>query len=492
MLSTEIFPWNENFETGFSEIDAQHRYLVDLLNRLVQCIAYGQAQIDILQVFDELANYAVYHFSAEETIWRQYLDEGEDDLATTHCLAHKQFLTEVGKLRSNLEAQDISLIMKEVISFLVHWLAFHILHTDKHFSKIVFALQKGATLSEAKEAADFAMSGAMRVLIETVLKMYDSLSSKTLELMCEMAARQRAEDRLRLSQKVIEITQDAIFVTDNKCRVIDTNPAFCAIVERENDAILGAKVQELLPHLFTDGQEEAILKMATDKGHWSGEIVGRNANNQTDAVWFTFSAIKDQTGNLTHFAGILSSITPLIEKQHKLTNAANHDMLTGLPNRRLLIDRMDQALFRCKRNGRKLAVCFMDLDGFKRINDDFGHEAGDEVLRTVASRLTACLRDTDTVARLGGDEFVLLFEENLSTENHFEVLMDRVLQTISQPVRFKDRLAQVTASIGVTFYPEDKSSIDELLLHADHAMYQAKRRGKSVYHLFSSIDLACH
>jgi diguanylate cyclase (GGDEF)-like protein/hemerythrin-like metal-binding protein/PAS domain S-box-containing protein len=486
MTDTEIFPWNDNFVTGFPEIDSQHRRLVDLLNRLVQCVAYSQSPVDVLPIFDQLADYALYHFSSEEHLWQQYL--GDDAIAVNHNHTHEKFVAEITAIRNTLESRDIREIMDEVISFLTHWLAFHILHTDKYCAQIVLALQKGASLTQAKKNADIAMSGAMRVLIDTVLKMYDSLSAKTLELMREMAERQRAEEKLKLSRKVIENTQDAIFVTDCECRLIDTNPAFCTIVQRSHESILGLAVQELLPHLFCNDQKNSIMLCAAEKGHWSGEVVGRNAKNQTDAVWFTLSAIKDKNGLITHFAGIISSITPLIEKQFKLSYAADHDILTGLPNRRLLKDRMAQAISRCKRSGRSLAICFMDLDGFKKVNDDLGHEAGDEVLQSVAERLTECLRETDTVARLGGDEFVLLLEDDFSHQNRFELLMQRVLQSVAQPISLKDSEIRVSCSIGVTLYPADNSGVDDLLLHADQTMYQVKNQGKSAYRLYGVRD----
>jgi diguanylate cyclase (GGDEF)-like protein len=174
---------------------------------------------------------------------------------------------------------------------------------------------------------------------------------------------------------------------------------------------------------------------------------------------------------------MVSSITQLVERHHALEAAANFDALTGLPNRRLLTDRLTQAIERSKRVNNLLAVCFMDLDGFKQVNDTLGHDAGDEVLRVVAKRLTQTLRGADTVARLGGDEFVLLLGD-LSLAQEATVLLERVLREVSQPIDLPARQIQVGISIGFTLYPDDAVGPEDLLKHADVALYQAKTNGK--------------
>jgi diguanylate cyclase (GGDEF)-like protein/PAS domain S-box-containing protein len=330
------------------------------------------------------------------------------------------------------------------------------------------------------------MSGAMRVLIETILKMYDSLSSRTLALMREIAERQRVEQSLRLSKNVIDSTLEAIFVTDEALRIIDTNPSFCQEVMREHRELTGMSVMDVMPTLFSPDKTEEILRAVHQNGHWTGEIIGRNNEGELEAVWLTLSAIKDPQGATTQFVGLLSSVSQLLERHQGLVEAANHDTLTGLPNRRLLQDRISQAITRSDRSRNMLAICFLDLDGFKQINDTLGHDAGDEVLRSVAARLVNALRGDDTVARIGGDEFVLLFGE-VEGEQDMVPLLERLLKDIARPVSTGDHTVSVTASIGVTFYPKDEHSAAELLQHADAAMYLAKNNGKSQYRLYQPM-----
>ncbi len=484
ITQTVIFPWNTNFDTGLPVIDEQHRKLVDLLNNLVSHLAAGVDTAELNRVFDELADYALYHFETEESIWEKFLPE--EDLFSAHLRTHHDFVAEVTRLKSDLERVSSALVVDEIVSFLTHWLAFHILETDKHMAKIVLAIQQGEPLQTAKAKASVEMSGAMRVLIETVLHMYDSLSSRTLELMREIAERQRVEESLHLSKNIIESTLEAIFITDPDCRIIDTNPAFCIDMQRAHDDLVGMSVGEVMPNLFSQEKRGEILRVAGESGHWAGEIIGRNGQGEMEAVWLTLSAIKNKQGEITHFVGVLSSISQLLQRHHGLIDAANHDTLTGLPNRRLLQDRFNLAMTRSVRSGKQLAVCFLDLDGFKKVNDTLGHKAGDEVLRVVAIRLGKVLRGDDTVARLGGDEFVMLLGE-IEGEEDVTQLLARLLKDIAQPILIQNEPASVTASIGVTLYPADQSPLEQLLLHADEAMYAAKNNGKSQYQLYRKI-----
>jgi diguanylate cyclase (GGDEF)-like protein/PAS domain S-box-containing protein len=330
------------------------------------------------------------------------------------------------------------------------------------------------------------MGGAMSVLLETILKMYDSLSSRTLQLMREIANRQRAEAQVRLSKEVIDSTLEAIFVTDAAGLIIDTNPVFCVDAGIAHEQLLGMNIRQIKPNLFTHEKAAEIWQTATNHGHWSGEILGRDASGEMQAGWLALSAIKDIHGVITHYIGVFSSLAQLIQRQYSLEKAANFDSLTGLPNRRLLPDRLAQALMRSKRNGHLLAICFLDLDGFKQVNDSLGHDAGDELLCLVALHLARLLRGEDTVVRLGGDEFVLLLGD-LQSELAVTQLLDRLLQDIAQPFTLKNGIARVSASIGVTVYPNDSSEQEQLLEHADQAMYQAKNSGKSRYHFYRSM-----
>ncbi|MCX7192286.1 MAG: bacteriohemerythrin [Proteobacteria bacterium] len=480
--TTIIFPWNSNFETGIAVVDEQHQKLVDLLNQLASHLAYGADTPELNRVFDELADYAVYHFKTEEAIWRKSLPD--DEMSLEHEQTHRDFVDEVIKLKGGQHTFSGDKMVDEIVSFLTHWLAFHILEADKHMASVVLSLQQGHSLKVAKEKARTVMSSATHVLIETVLTMYDTMSSRTLQLMREIAEREQAEERLRLSRNVIDSTLEAVFITDATGRLIDTNPAFCQDVQREHEQIIGMDIRQIKPALFSQEKMDEIWQEAADSGHWAGELLGRNEQGAAESVWLALSSVKDKLGVVTHYVGLLSSISQLLHRQHSLEEAAHHDALTGLPNRRLLYDRLNQAILRSNRNGLCLAVCYLDLDGFKQVNDTLGHEAGDEVLRSVAKRLNKLLRGEDTVARLGGDEFVLLLGD-LDQGVDAGLLLNRLLQDIAQPIPVEDTSVLVTASIGVTFYSSEHKTPEQLLKYADEAMYIAKKNGKSRYHFYS-------
>lgn len=197
--------------------------------------------------------------------------------------------------------------------------------------------------------------------------------------------------------------------------------------------------------------------------------------------------LRNGTGTPIRFLGTNMDITASKAQEEALQAMAHFDALTGLPNRRLLLDRLQQAIARSQRQNTLLAVVMMDLDGFKAVNDAFGHDAGDHMLTVLAERMTACIRQEDTLARLGGDEFVLLLGE-LHNEAEIEQTLARILATVGEPVNIQDQSTQVSTSMGVTLFPADGSTAETLLRHADQAMYQAKRAGKNCVRYFSSLD----
>lgn len=191
----------------------------------------------------------------------------------------------------------------------------------------------------------------------------------------------------------------------------------------------------------------------------------------------------DKDGNVTALFGAVQDISKIKEHEEALQRIANYDELTGVPNRRLMADRLNQAVVRAERSGNLMAVCYVDLDNFKPINDLYGHAVGDKVLINVTERLKRELRVEDTVARLGGDEFVLIFAD-LANYEEIHTVLDRLLEAVRMPVQIEDKPILLTASIGVTLFPSDKVDADTLLRHADQAMYRAKEAGKDRYHLF--------
>jgi len=211
---------------------------------------------------------------------------------------------------------------------------------------------------------------------------------------------------------------------------------------------------------------------------------------ETCTEWLNLSAIQDETGEITNYVGVLSNVSQLIDRQKNLHHIANHDSLTGLPNRMLLRDRLTQEIQTNRREQDKvLAVLFIDLDEFKAVNDSFGHDAGDAVLVQAAQRFGQCVRAYDTVARLGGDEFVILLP-HLSSIAEYKFTLERLLKSMDQPVLFDHKELSVSLSIGVSICPDHSDSVEKLLQLADKAMYAAKQAGKNRHALWSDISRA--
>ena len=480
----ELFPWNTNFETGIAQIDEQHKRLVDLLNLLAGHLAFRSDAPTLENIFNELTEYALFHFQSEEKVWITYL--GEDSLNLAHQAEHKNFVTDILILKEKETDKSVDGVIEDILSFLTHWLAFHILDSDKRMSKVALAVKAGLPLEEAKRTAEKEMTGALKVLIETILTMYDSLSSRTLELMREITQRQMAEAKIRLAANVFDNTLDAICITDPDFKIIEANPSFCEITEFSMEEIIGNDLSLPKSGLKEKKQAEDFWNTLNDSGHWSGIIKNRRRTGELEAEWLTLSAVKTEEGAISNYVAVFSNVSHLIQQQAILEKIAYHDALTGLPNRLLLKDRMSLAIARSERTKTSLGICYIDLDGFKPVNDEFGHAIGDLVLKEIAERFRKIIRSQDTVARLGGDEFVILLGDFKLPDGYKRVL-NKVLEEVSRAVDIgQGRFAKVSASIGITIFPQDASEADTLLHHADQAMYEAKRKrsGKSEYCLY--------
>jgi diguanylate cyclase (GGDEF)-like protein len=220
-------------------------------------------------------------------------------------------------------------------------------------------------------------------------------------------------------------------------------------------------------------------------GFWNGELWNSHKNGDVYAETLTISAVKNSGGKISNYVGLFADITRLKDHQVQLERMAHYDVLTNLPNRILLVDRLSLAMLQSQRNDTSVAVLFLDLDGFKTINDNNGHNAGDELLVVIARRMKKALREGDTLARIGGDEFVAVIADLAKFEDCQPVL-ERLLLAASEPVTLDHKVLQVSASIGVTLYPKDGADADILLRHADQAMYRAKQAGKNQYYIFDT------
>lgn len=296
-----------------------------------------------------------------------------------------------------------------------------------------------------------------------------------------------AEDALRLAASVFANSQEGIVITDNTNRILDVNAAFCRITGYAREEALGRN-----PKLLGSGRQDAAFyetmwHAIREKGAWRGEIWDRRKSGEIYPEMLSIAAVPNEKGTIEHYVGTFFDISHIKAHEAELERIAHYDTLTGLPNRRLLADRLQQQLAHARRSGHSLAICYLDLDGFKPVNDRLGHEAGDQLLIEIGQRLKSALRVGDTVARLGGDEFVLLLCD-LALEEECVPVLERVLAAIAMPLYLQGQQVAVSASIGATLFPRDDANPDFLMRHADHAMYQAKGAGKGRFHLFDPTD----
>ncbi|MDF2181017.1 EAL domain-containing protein [Neptuniibacter sp. CAU 1671] len=302
----------------------------------------------------------------------------------------------------------------------------------------------------------------------------------------DITDQKRSEEELRLAANVFSHALEGIMITSRDGLILDVNKAFTEITGYQRDEVLGKN-----PSILQSGEQDASyyrqmwVKLA-ENGYWSGEIWNRKKDGQVFLERLTITAVKDEHGQVQHYVALLADITELKEHQRRLEHIAHFDALTGLPNRLLMGDRIRHAIQKVKRRDNRLAVVYLDLDGFKEVNDTFGHDSGDQLLMNISTRMREALRESDTLARLGGDEFVAVLED-LDSEDASVPVLERLLDAASKPIKVEDNLLQVSASAGVTFYPQlEEVDADQLLRQADQAMYQAKLAGKNRYHRFDS------
>lgn len=303
----------------------------------------------------------------------------------------------------------------------------------------------------------------------------------------DISEHKQSEEKLRLTASVFDTTMEGIVITNANCEIIEVNHAFVQISGYSHSDVIGKN-----PRLLSSGHHNSefyanMWQSIHSKGHWSGEIWNRRKDGEIYPEILSISAITDKNGYVTHYLGISSDITLLKQHEKQLQLIAQYDALTGIPNRVLLIDRIQQALAQTRRERKFLLIGYIDLDSFKPINESFGNDIGDKVLIKIANRINNNLRGGDTVARIGGDEFVIL-QLGIECREETDHCLNRLLEAIAQPLQISGRTFTITGSIGVTLYPMDDEEPDTLLRHADQAMCIAKQQGKNRYHFFDPFQ----
>jgi len=297
----------------------------------------------------------------------------------------------------------------------------------------------------------------------------------------DITRRRRAEAELRLAAAVVDHSPDGLIIADAKGRVTKINPAYRRIAGVDAADVLGRPLSDVL---FTEAKTSAgVLDMlqGDDQTQWEQWCKGKGGKRY--AARISVAVVRDHTGSIQQYVAIVANITQRKLDEEKIIYQANYDQLTSLPNRTLFMDRLTRLVLEGRRAKTSVGLMFIDLDGFKAINDKLGHDAGDTLLRSTARRLEKCVREADTVARLGGDEFTVI----MPLIDSFEaagVVAGRIIKSLTEPFDLDGREGNVSASIGISLLPAQASSAAQLLHNADVAMYHAKHQGKANYQFY--------
>lgn len=287
-----------------------------------------------------------------------------------------------------------------------------------------------------------------------------------------------AEERMREAMVVFDASSQGIMTADARAVITSVNPAFCSITGFAAEEVIGRT-----PSMFKSGRHDAafyqnIWNALERTGRWEGEIWNRRKSGEVYPQWLSISAVRGVAGEIVKYVSVFSDMTRRKQREEVIWRQANFDSLTGLANRNLLQDRLERAFAHSRRSGRRVALIFLDLDGFKWINDTLGHDVGDEMLIQVAARLRACVREQDTVGRLGGDEFTLVVED-IDDPESLQGVADKVLAVLREPFPLAGANRYISGSLGITVFPDDGDNVQALLRNADIAMYQSKQLGKN-------------
>lgn len=291
-------------------------------------------------------------------------------------------------------------------------------------------------------------------------------------------------DGLRLAKTILETSHEAIIITDPTGIIVDVNQAFTLTTGYTRDEALGRTPRMMKSGRQGPGFYKTMWSTLTETGRWEGEIWDRRKSGEVHPKWLSINAVVDGKGETTHYVGMFTDIAALDPDESGMHRLAPYDPLTGLANRILFQDRLQQAMAAADRSQGRVGLMLLDLDRFKNINDTLGHAAGDQLLVSVGARLTECVRRSDTIARVGGDEFAVILADVIDPRGPAKVAR-KIVERFRNPFTLDGKEVFVTASLGIAMYPEDSTSSETLFQHADTALYHAKEQGRNRFQFFS-------
>ncbi len=284
----------------------------------------------------------------------------------------------------------------------------------------------------------------------------------------------------KLMGKVFENAEEGVMITNADSYILNVNQAFTNVTQYTKEDVLGKKPSILHSGTHDKGFYERMWDVLLREKRWQGEVWNKRKNREVYPAWLSITAVLNNNGDTSHYIGIFSDVSVKNEGDERLYHLAHYDSLCDLPNRMLFYDRLRQSVSRAKRNEQKIAVMFMDLDGFKQVNDEYGHGVGDELLQQVSKRVTAVLRESDTLARIGGDEFTIIINDVDRVES-IDAIAIKILAVIQEDYSLHDLEFNVSASLGISLFPDNSEDMNTLVNHADIAMYNAKKEGKNCF-----------
>jgi diguanylate cyclase (GGDEF)-like protein/PAS domain S-box-containing protein len=319
-------------------------------------------------------------------------------------------------------------------------------------------------------ALRWAINASAAVLIFLVL--YFTFRS----LLSNASGCKRLEDSALLAYNVLDSSSNPILITDAQTNIEYVNPAFCTTTGYTREELIGQKPNIMKSDKQTQEFYKDMWKSIKETGQWQGEILDKRKNGDVYPKWLSISAIKNSRGKTVKYSGLFSDITALKQTEEQIEHLTNYDALTTLPNRRLFLDRLNQAMLSAERYNHMLAVMFLDITRFKNINSTFGHIAGDQLIKEFAERVSGCMRKEDIVGHISGDRFAIILPEIKSKEDA-EVISRKFIDSMSSPFIIKGHKVVVSVSVGITLYPKDGDKLDMLIENAETAMYHAKEHG---------------
>lgn len=305
------------------------------------------------------------------------------------------------------------------------------------------------------------------------------------ELLVNVKQRELSEKKLQLASNVFEHAREGIMVVDKNIKIREVNQAFSRITGYDKEEVVGVNPSILQSGLLGKSFYQSMWKALDTHRYWEGEIWNRKKNGELYIQLSTITAIDNLEGNTIEYIALFSDITEIKGHEDQLQKMAHYDTLTGLPNRVLFNDRLQRAIETAKIDQKKVALLFIDLDRFKEINDSFGHNAGDEILKTVSKRLQKVIGEDGTISRLGGDEFSIILEEIEEVEE-VSFIANKILNVLSQEIMLEDNALYISSSIGISMFPGDGGSSQNLLKYADSAMYKAKDEGRNNFQYYNT------